>query len=52
MLFTWESRLFGSDLPKVMVEQTFDLSEAAKAQEISQHGHPRGKLVLQVIHES
>jgi NADPH:quinone reductase-like Zn-dependent oxidoreductase len=37
---------------KVMVEQTFDLSEAARAQEVSQHGHPRGKLVLQVIHES
>lgn len=34
---------------KVTVEQTFDLSEAAKAQEISQHGHPRGKLVLQVV---
>jgi NADPH:quinone reductase-like Zn-dependent oxidoreductase len=34
---------------KVTVEQTFDLSEAAKAQEVSQHGHPRGKLVLQVV---
>lgn len=34
---------------KVNVEQTFPLAEAAKAQEVSQHGHPRGKLVLQVV---
>jgi NADPH:quinone reductase-like Zn-dependent oxidoreductase len=34
---------------KVIVERTFDLAEAAKAQEFSQHMHPRGKLVLQVV---
>ncbi len=37
---------------KVSVEQIFALAEAAKAQEISQHGHPHGKLVLQVVHPS
>ncbi|MDF5707030.1 MAG: NADP-dependent oxidoreductase [Nostoc sp. S4] len=37
---------------KVSVEQIFELAEAAKAQEVSQHGHPRGKLVLQVVHPS
>lgn len=37
---------------KVSVEQIFELAEAAKAQEVSQHGHPRGKLVLQVVHSS
>ncbi|MEH2287348.1 NADP-dependent oxidoreductase [Nostoc sp.] len=35
---------------KVSIEQVFELAEAAKAQEVSQHGHPRGKLVLQVVH--
>lgn len=37
---------------KVSVEQIFELAEAAIAQEVSQHGHPRGKLVLQVVHPS
>jgi NADPH:quinone reductase-like Zn-dependent oxidoreductase len=37
---------------KVSVEQIFELAEAAKAQEVSQHGHPHGKLVLQVVHPS
>jgi NADPH:quinone reductase-like Zn-dependent oxidoreductase len=32
------------------VEKTFELSAAAAAQEFSQHGHPYGKLVLQVTH--
>ncbi|MEH2311466.1 MAG: NADP-dependent oxidoreductase [Nostoc sp.] len=35
---------------KASIEQVFELAEAAKAQEVSQHGHPRGKLVLQVVH--
>ena len=37
---------------KVSVEQIFELAEAATAQEVSQHGHPHGKLVLQVVHPS
>jgi NADPH:quinone reductase-like Zn-dependent oxidoreductase len=37
---------------KVSVEQIFPLAEAVKAQEVSQHGHPHGKLVLQVVHPS
>ena len=40
------------DMIKVSVEQIFALAEAAKAQEVSQHGHPHGKLVLQVVHPS
>jgi NADPH:quinone reductase-like Zn-dependent oxidoreductase len=32
------------------VEKTFELSAAGAAQEFSQHGHPYGKLVLQVTH--
>jgi NADPH:quinone reductase-like Zn-dependent oxidoreductase len=32
------------------VEKTFELEAAAAAQEFSQHGHPYGKLVLQVTH--
>jgi NADPH:quinone reductase-like Zn-dependent oxidoreductase len=35
---------------EVTVEKTFELSAAAAAQEFSQHGHPYGKLVLQVTH--
>ena len=35
---------------KASIEQVFELAEGAKAQEVSQHGHPRGKLVLQVVH--
>ncbi|MEH1849813.1 MAG: NADP-dependent oxidoreductase [Nostoc sp.] len=37
---------------KASIEQVFELAEAAIAQEVSQHGHPRGKLVLQVVHPS
>jgi NADPH:quinone reductase-like Zn-dependent oxidoreductase len=33
---------------EVTVEKTFELSAAGAAQEFSQHGHPYGKLVLQV----
>jgi NADPH:quinone reductase-like Zn-dependent oxidoreductase len=35
---------------EVTVEKTFELEAAAAAQEFSQHGHPYGKLVLQVTH--
>lgn len=35
---------------EVTVEKTFELSAAGAAQEFSQHGHPYGKLVLQVTH--
>jgi NADPH:quinone reductase-like Zn-dependent oxidoreductase len=36
---------------EVTIEKTFELSAAAAAaQEFSQHGHPYGKLVLQVTH--
>lgn len=46
------ARLIDDGQIKVSVEQIFELAEAAKAQEVSQHGHPRGKLVLQVVHPS
>src|SRR6266480_166218 len=36
---------------KVVVSQTFPLSEARKAQEQAATGHTRGKIVLQVAHE-
>jgi NADPH:quinone reductase-like Zn-dependent oxidoreductase len=36
---------------KVIVSQTFPLSEAAKAQEQVASGHTRGKIVLKVADE-
>lgn len=44
------AQLIDNEHIKVTVERTFELAEAAQAQEISQHGHPHGKLVLQVAH--
>lgn len=46
------ARLIDDGQIKVSVEQIFELAEAAKAQEVSQHSHAHGKLVLQVVHSS
>jgi len=42
------SKLVATGIVKVNVETTFPLSEARKAQELSQSGHARGKIVLKV----
>jgi NADPH:quinone reductase-like Zn-dependent oxidoreductase len=44
------AQLIDNEHIEVTVDRTFELAEAAQAQEISQHGHPHGKLVLQVAH--
>ena len=43
------SALIDSDHVKPHIEKVFPLAEAGKAQELSQSGHVRGKIVLQVV---
>ncbi|NJR60719.1 MAG: NADP-dependent oxidoreductase [Cyanobacteria bacterium CRU_2_1] len=43
------SNLIDAGLAKTLVENVFPLAEAQQAQQLSQQGHPRGKIVLQVI---
>ncbi len=42
------AQMLGSGAVKTEVGKTFPLSDAAAAQELSQHGHVRGKIVLTV----
>ena len=42
------ANLLDSGQVKTLVAQTFSLSEARQAQELSQGGHVRGKIVLQI----
>jgi NADPH:quinone reductase-like Zn-dependent oxidoreductase len=42
------SNLIDTGLVKTLVENVFSLAEAQQAQMLSQQGHPRGKIVLQI----
>jgi NADPH:quinone reductase-like Zn-dependent oxidoreductase len=43
------AKLIDSGKVKVFVETVLPLSEARRAQEMSQTGHTRGKIVLRVV---
>ncbi|NJL56641.1 NADP-dependent oxidoreductase [bacterium] len=48
-LLTEIANLIDAGQLKVNIEQVFPLADARQAQELSQQGHPRGKIVLQAI---